>query len=340
MKYIEYNGQWQIFDTSKLKRYSLFNRPSKVSLNDLIYLEKVKIPTLEKELEVAIKEVANRILKAKKENKKILIISGAHIVKNGLGTFLIWLIKNNLVDHIAVNGAFIIHDLELALAGKTSESIPNDLKKGKFGFAKETADLINEALIEGNRRKLGYGETIGMLLSGDLTLSSYKNPEFPYKDISITYTAYKKRIPLTVHVAIGTDIIHMHPTFSGEATGECSARDFLILANTVSQFKEGTCILIGSQVIGVENFLKAVSMAANVGHPPIGLFTVVFDMRPVESTKAVEIGDDTKPVYYFRDIKSIVVRIPKAFKGEGIYVQGDHRKTLLVLWKYLYKGIC
>lgn len=336
---MEYRGRWRIFNTSSLKRYSLFDRPSKVSLDDLVYLEKTEVPVLGKDLDEMIGKVADRILKAKKENKRVLIISGAHIVKNGLGTFLIWMIKNNLVDHIAVNSAFIIHDLELALAGKTSESIPNALGEGKFGFAKETADLINGALIEGNRKKLGYGETMGMLLSGDLTLPSFEDLEFPHRDISVTYNAYKENIPLTVHVAIGADIVHMHPTFSGEATGGCSARDFLILAETVSQLKEGVCILIGSQVIGVENFLKAVSMAANAGYPPLGLFTAVFDMKPVESTKAVEIGDDTKPVYYFRDVKSIVVRIPKAFEGEGTYVQGDHRKTLLVLWKYLREGI-
>jgi len=336
---MEYRGRWRIFNTSSLKRYSLFDRPSKVSLDDLVYLEKTEVPVLGKDLDEMIRKVADRILKAKKENKRVLIISGAHIVKNGLGTFLIWMIKNNLVDHIAVNSAFIIHDLELALAGKTSESIPNALGEGKFGFAKETADLINGALIEGNRKKLGYGETMGMLLSGDLTLPSFEDLVFPHRDISVTYNAYKENIPLTVHVAIGADIVHMHPTFSGEATGGCSARDFLILAETVSQLKEGVCILIGSQGIGVENFLKAVSMAANAGHPPLGLFTAVFDMKPVESTKAVEIGDDTKPVYYFRDVKSIVVRIPKTFEGEGTYIQGDHRKTLLVLWKYLREGI-
>ena len=336
---MEYRGRWRIFNTSSLKRYSLFDRPSKVSLDDLVYLEKTEVPVLGKDLDEMIGKVASRILKAKKENKRVLIISGAHIVKNGLGTFLIWLIKNNLVDHIAVNSAFIIHDLELALAGKTSESIPNALGEGKFGFAKETADLINGALIEGNRKKLGYGEIMGMLLSGDLTLPSFEDLEFPHRDISVTYNTYKENIPLTVHVAIGADIVHMHPTFSGEATGGCSARDFLILAETVSQLKEGVCILIGSQVIGVENFLKAVSMAANAGYPPLGLFTAVFDMKPVESTKAVEIGDDTKPVYYFRDVKSIVVRIPKAFEGKGTYIQGDHRKTLLVLWKYLREGI-
>ncbi|PLV60041.1 hypothetical protein [Thermotoga sp. KOL6] len=336
---MEYKGRWRIFDTSRLKRYSLFERPSKVSLKDLVDLEKVKVPNLSEKLDNTIKKVAEKILEAKEKNKKILIISGAHIIKNGLGTFLIWLIKNGLVDHIAVNGAFIIHDLELALVGKTSESIPNALGEGKFGFAKETADIINEAINEGNKRKLGYGETIGMLLSDELTLPSFGKLEFPHKEISVVYNSYKNNVPLTVHIAIGADIVHMHPSFSGEAAGGCSARDFLILAETVSHLKEGVCILIGSQVIGVENFLKAVSMAANVGSPPSKLFTAVFDMKPVESVRPVEIGDERNPVYYFRDIKSVVVRIPKAFEGEGVYVQGDHRETLIALWEYLHRSI-
>ena len=332
---MEYSGKYEIFDVSKIKTYPLSTRPSKVKVNDLKELGEIlkNPPTLDEKTASSIEEIAKAILKAKQNNRKVMIISGAHIIKNGLGTFLIWLIKNNLVDYIAVNGAFTIHDFELAFAGMTSESIPNALSKGQFGFAKETGEILNKSIVKGNELKLGYGETLGKLLSQKL--QGFEGLEFPYKNKSVVYNAYEYGIPLTVHVGIGTDINHMHPSFDGGAIGACSARDFLIMAESVSELRDGVCILIGSAVVGVEVFLKAISMAANTGRPPYGLITADFDIRDANIFDA-ERGDESKPTYYFRDIKSIVVRIPQSFKGKGYYIKGDQRITLPFLWYQLF----
>jgi len=332
---MKYLGKYEIFDTSKIKTYSLFSRPSKVKIEDLMEFEKIQEDFSDLDVKTLsdIKEIAKTILAVKKKKNRVIIISGAHIIKNGLGTFLIWLIKNNLVDHIAVNGAFTIHDFELAFAGMTSESIPNALSSGKFGFAEETGRILNESIIKGNELKLGYGETLGKLFSRDL---EGFHLEFPHRDKSVVYNAYKHNIPLTVHVGIGTDINHMHPSFNGAAVGACSARDFLIMAESVSRLRGGMCILIGSAVIGVEVLLKAVSIAANVGNPPLELTTADFDIRDAKLSDA-EKNDESKPTYYFRDIKSVVVRIPKSFNGKGYYIKGDHRRTIPFLWKQLAK---
>jgi hypothetical protein len=332
---VEYSGKYRIFDVSKIETYSLFSRPSKVKINDLKNFEEITndFSDLDPQVTSNIQELAKAILKAKRNNKKVIIISGAHIIKNGLGTFLIWLMENDLVDHIGVNGAFTIHDFELAFAGMTSESIPNALSEGKFGFAKETGEILNKSIIKGNKLKLGYGETLGRLLLNEL--QGFESIEFPYRDKSVIYNAYKHGVPLTVHIGIGTDINQMHPSFDGAAAGACSTRDFLIMAESVSKLEDGVLILIGSAVTGVEVFLKAISMAANIGKPPYGLTTADFDIRDAILSDA---DDEDKPTYYFRDIKSIVVRIPKSFKGKGYYIKGDQRKTIPFLWKQLLKG--
>lgn len=331
---MQYSGRYKMFDVSKIGTYPLSSRPSKVKITDLKDLEEITddFSDLDPQTASNIKELTKTILRAKKSDKKVIIISGAHIIKNGLGTFLIWLMKNGLVDHIGVNGAFTIHDFELAFAGMTSESIPNALSEGKFGFAKESGEILNESIVRGNELKLGYGETLGKLLSKELR--GFEDLEFPYRDRSVIYNAYRHNVPLTVHVCIGTDINQMHPSFDGAAVGACSARDFLIMVESVSELKEGVCILIGSAVVGVEVFLKAISMAANIKKPPYGLTTADFDIRDANISD-VEKDDESKPTYYLRDIKSVVVRIPKAFKGKGYYIKGDQRRTVPFLWKQL-----
>lgn len=329
---VEYSGKYRTFDISKIKTYPLSSRPSKVRIDDLKDFEEVTddFSDLDPQVISNIQELAKAILKAKRNNKKVIVISGAHIIKNGLGTFLIWLMENGLVDHIGVNGAFTIHDFELAFIGMTSESIPNALSEGKFGFAKETGEILNKSIVKGDELKLGYGETLGRLLSQEL--QGFENLEFPYRDKSVVYNSYKHNVPLTVHIGIGTDINQMHPSFDGAAAGACSARDFLIMTESVSELEDGVCVLIGSAVMGVEVFLKAISMAANVGKPPYGLTTADFDIRDANLSDA---SDENKPSYYFRDIKSIVIRIPKSFKGKGYYVKGDQRRTIPFLWKQL-----
>lgn len=329
---MEYRGRYGFFDVSRIRKYSVFSRKSKFNLSSMMTEDDVKNTDLSKyevNLIEKLRKISSEMLKRKKEKRKVILITGAHVVKNGLGTFYIWLMKNGLVDHIASNGAMPIHDLEIAMVGMTSEDVPDALRKGKFGFAMETADLLNLSAIKGNEEKIGYGEAIGKLLNGE-----YTKMEFPYREFSVVWNAYRLGIPYTVHVALGNDIIHMHPSFDGEAVGGCSGRDFYVFAKTVEELEKGVVLLIGSVVIGVETFLKAVSMSANVGKPPMKILTADFDMRDVK-IEDVERNDPTKPSYYFRDIKSVVVRIPRSFDGVGYYVKGNYMDTIPAFWKIL-----
>lgn len=332
---MEYRGRYKMFDVSKIKTYPLETRPSEVTISDLIDPERILNEPL-KYYSSDLEKIARAILDAHKDNKPVVIMSGAHVVKNGLSPIYNEFIKQGIVDHIGVNGAFTIHDFELTFAGKTSESIPDALSKGLFGFAEETDRYLNDMLNYANKLKIGYGEALGRLISGE---PFPEHINFKYPDISVPYNAYKHGIPFTVHVGVGTDIFHMHPNFDGESVGGCSGRDFLIFAQKISEMTEGgVCLLIGSAVIGVEVYLKAFSMAANIGKIPNDVVMADLDLRKANINDAAEDRKD-KPTYYFRDIKSIVVRIPKAFNGRGYYIQGDQRDTLPALYKLVMENI-
>ncbi|MBI5199452.1 MAG: deoxyhypusine synthase family protein [Nitrospirae bacterium] len=211
------------------------------------------------------KEVADTIAKAYKKRKPIVLGMGAHPVKVGLNPIIIDLMRRRIITAIAMNGAGIIHDFELASAGKTSEDVAESLIHGSFGMAEETGKILNQAIIKGVLKGIGIGESIGReILRG----------RYPYKDKSILATGAKLNIPVTVHVAIGTDIIHMHPDADGSAIGEGSHIDFRIFTSVISQLKGGVYINLGSAVIMPEVFLKALTIARNIGHK-IKRFTTV-----------------------------------------------------------------
>ncbi len=332
---MEYKGKYEICDLSKTKTYPLATRPSEVYLKDLINLNDIVNEPLKYDSE-ELESLVTSIVEARKNGKPVIVFSGAHAVKNGLSPIYNDLIKRGIITAFGSNGAFTIHDFELALAGKTSESIPNALSKGLFGFAEETGKYINNALIHGNKLKIGYGESIGRLMSGE---PFPEKVNFPNREISVPYTAFKHNVPFCVHCAIGTDIYHMSKYFDGEAVGGCSGRDFLIFAHEITKLsKGGVCLLIGSAVVGVEAYLKAFSIAANIGKPPKNLITADFDMREANISDAQNNRKD-KPTYYFRDIKSIVVRVPRAFEGKGYYIKGDQRVTLPSLYKLIMQKI-
>lgn len=332
---MDYKGKYNVVDLDKVKTYSLFERPSEVTLENFIDLKRVLDDPLKydsQELEI----VADAIVDARKNGKPVIVFSGAHAVKNGLSPIYNDLIKRDMITAFASNGAFTIHDFELALAGKTSENVPNALEKGLFGFAEETNRYINEALIHGNKLKIGYGESMGRLISGE---PFPKHVDFPHKEISVQYNAFVNDVPFCTHCAIGDDIYHTTKYFDGEAIGGCSGRDFLIFANEVTKLTDGgVCLLIGSAVIGVEAYLKAFSIAANIGKVPNKIITADFDLREANIFDAQKSKKD-QPTYYFRDIKSIVVRIPNAFNGRGYYVKGDQNLTLPALYKLIVEKI-
>ncbi len=331
---MRYNGRYKIFDFKKIKRYPLNKRPNKVRIKDLIDLERILKEPLKYDTK-ELKDVAHAIIDAKKKGYPVIWTSGAHIIKNGMGPIISDLAKEGIIDIVGVNGAFTIHDFELALFGETSENVPNALSTGEFGFAYETGRYLNRAISLGDTLELGYGETLGGLISGELFVG--ENIDFKYPEYSVIYNLYSLDIPLTVHVAIGDDIHHMHPEFNPQAIGGTSGRDFGIFASYITKLTEGgVCLLTGSAVIMVEVYLKAFSMASNIGKAPKNIITADFDLRPA---RLEDVRDDTTYTYYFRDIKSIVTRIPESFNGRGYYIQGNHKDTIPSLYKMIKEMI-
>jgi deoxyhypusine synthase len=203
--------------------------------------------------------------RAARRDKLLLWGFGAHLIKVGLAPVMLDLMQRGLVQGVLMNGAGCVHDLELALMGRTSEDVGPALDDGSFGMARETAELLNRAIAEGHAARLGMGEAVGRaILSG----------RFPHKDRSLLATAARLGIPVTVHAAIGTDIHHMHPSADGAALGATSHRDFETLTRLVAVLEGGVLFNIGSAVILPEVFLKALALARNLGHR-VDRFTTV-----------------------------------------------------------------
>lgn len=342
---MEYNGKFKLFKQENLKTYPVSKRVSKVKIEDF---EDISTCTerdfnVSPDAAVKIRNLGRNIIKFRKNGKPVLIFTGAHLIKNCLGPVLIDLAQRGLVTLIGGNGATMIHDFELALTGKTSEDVADVLEKGKFGMAYEF-NYINKAIEIGDRNNLGLGETMGKFITDKTFLKmvmnempdNKKNIIFKYPGISLAANCYQLNIPYTVHVGIGVDVIDQHHTFNGRYKGGCSGRDFLILVNEITKFTQGGIIInIGSAVTGPEVILKAVSMASNDGKKPRDFIVADFDIRDDYSK---DISNQCSQHYYFRDQKSLVYRIPKSFGGEGIYVKGDQRDTVPLLYKEILKG--
>jgi len=343
---MEYGGKYNVFDLSQIDTYPLCTRSNKVTLDDLVRPEDLEGVTVELPDRTCrhIETVARAIVSCRKSDKPVVIFSGAHLIKNGLGPLLADLARRGLVTLVAGNCATAIHDFELALTGQTSENVPDALDKGQFGMAYEFA-YINCALSEGNECKFGFGESLGrMILDEDFreqvlaAVAKDNSPkDFAHPEISVLVACYENNIPFTVHAGIGTDVIDQHPSFDGQAKGGCSGRDFLIYANEITKLTDGGVLLnIGSAVTGPEVLLKAVSMAANTGKVPSGIITADFDVR-LHNPDAM--SDESSQGYYYRDQKSVVTRIPGAFTGKGLYIQGNQKQTFPLLYKKIIEGL-
>lgn len=268
--------------------------------------------------------LAEDIVRAKQNDRAILFICGAHVLRQGNAPLLIDLMERGVLKHLALNGAGAIHDFELALIGQTCESVARYVSEGQFGLWQETARL-NDVVNAGVREGLGFGEAVGRAI---------QEGDFPFRDTSVLAAAYRLGIPATVHVALGQDIVHEHPNCDGAAIGAATYTDFLIFAQTVTRLEGGVMLNIGSAVMGPEVYLKALAMARNVAHQRgeyIRHFTTaVFDLP--------DLGDDLSheapkhdPRYYFRPFKTILVRTV-ADGGRSYYVQGDHKATVPALY--------
>jgi phosphoheptose isomerase len=296
-----------------VKTYPLPQRPSRVALENLVS-PSAPLPEYE---HPELAEVAERIAAARQAGHPVIWMIGAHVVKRGLSPILIDLMERGIITHLASNGAAIIHDFEIAFQGTTSEDVAKSLEDGSFGMAEETGRELNLAIQSGARQGLGIGESVGTwMTAGD---------RFIHRDLSLVYTAYRYHIPYTVHVAIGTDIIHQHPLADFGAIGWGSGQDFKIFTASVCGLEGGVFCNFGSSVIGPEVFLKALSIARNLGNPVRIFTTANFDLLPLQDYRR-PLGED-QTEYYYRPRKNIVNR-PVSLGGKGFHITGDHRATI------------
>jgi hypothetical protein len=263
------------FDLTGLRTYELQSRPSKVFATDLGRPVEPDTPigewfdSLPKQLAATeLRKVRDHMLRVHRVGGMVAVAIGGHVIKTGCGPYLIDLIRRGVIRSISMNGSAAIHDFELAFAGKTSEDVAAQLHSGNFGMARETADAFAISAQEGSRNDLGLGYALGRYID---------QLGCDYPDASLVLAAYRSGIPCTVHVALGTDIVHMHPHVSGAALGEASMLDFRILCTVVSKLGRGVWINLGSAVVMPEVFLKAVAVVRNFGCDLDGLVTVNFD---------------------------------------------------------------
>jgi hypothetical protein len=215
-----------------------------------------------------LKKVARAVVTAREKGRPVILGMGAHPIKLGLSEIIIGLMKSGVITMLSTNGASIIHDFELAYNGRTSEDVAEELHKGTFGMARETGLLLNRAIKKGVKDGLGLGKSVGRMIA---------QSRFPYKEESLFGNAFSLGVPATVHVSIGADIIHMHPSADGAAIGEATFRDFKLFASALTQLEEGVYINLGSAVQMPEVFLKALTIARNLGHMVEKIITLDMD---------------------------------------------------------------
>jgi hypothetical protein len=299
-------------DLSGITTYPLASRPSKVTARDFAkaiapdsslkdFLEALPNILAVSEL----RELANRVREARERGRAIIIGLGGHVIKTGLGPILIDLMRRGYATGFAMNGSAMIHDFEIALAGATSEDVDATLGTGQFGMAEETGRIINEAIKRGASDHIGMGEALGRELD---SLGA------AHRERSLLCSAYEARLPVTVHVAIGTDIVHIHPTADGAATGQTTFQDFRLLCQLVRALDGGGVYLnLGSAVVLPEVFLKTVTVVRNLGHRLEGFSTANFDF-----------------IQHYRPLTN-VVRRPVAGSGRGFSFTGHHEIMIPVL---------
>jgi hypothetical protein len=303
---------------TSLQTYPLSSRKSKVSVRDF-----AKVPATNLSLSKFLDSLPNflavtdlrkllaAIQQARKQRRTILWGIGGHVIKVGLGPLLIDLMRRGFVSGIAMNGAALVHDFEIALVGNTSEDVESGLGAGEFGMAAETGEYLNQIAKVAMRARLGYGEAAGQFLVNAVI-------DVPYGDSSVLAAAYKLRIPVTVHLAIGTDIPHMHRTADGAALGSASHLDFRLFCTLVQQMHPGGIYLNwGSAVLLPEVFLKAVSVVRNLGVALRPITTANFDF-----------------IQHYRPMQNVVKRPTAAGRGRqgeeshGYAITGHHELLL------------
>ncbi|OQX18985.1 MAG: hypothetical protein BWK80_37440 [Desulfobacteraceae bacterium IS3] len=295
-------------DLSGLKTYSIAERKSKVCAEDFAcpwkkgagfkdFLDSLPDILAGSDIRAVIAAIASAF-----ENKKTVALAmGAHVIKVGLNPVLIDLMERGIVTAVAMNGAGIIHDSELAMTGRTSEDVAASLGDGTFGMARETGEFLSEAVKKAGRENIGLGAAVGAAIIEN---------KLPLADKSILATGLRLGIPVTVHIAVGTDIIHVHPGFDAAAAGGASHRDFRIFASVVSTLEQGVYLNVGSAVILPEVFLKAITLVRNLGHRVENFTTVNIDF-----------------IRHYRPVTNVVNR-PTLGGGKGFNLIGHHEIML------------
>jgi len=301
-----------MINIKKVKTYSIKARFSKVSSADFAKAPAKKrsfaafsasLPNILKAKDL--RAIVSDLVVARKKGKAAIFMSGAHVIKCGLNPVIIELIKKKVITCICLNGAGIIHDFEIAYQGKTSEDVAENLKSGRFGMGRETADFINSAVEEGSSKGLGLGYSVALKIS---------ESKLPNKNLSLLYNAYKNKVPVCVFVGIGTDIIHQHASFDAGLTARGSQEDFYKLTEHICRLNNGGVVLnFGSAVILPEVFLKALNLARNLGSKVRDFTTANFDM-----------------IYHYRPAQNVVSR-PVSSGGRGYYIIGHHEIILPLL---------
>ena len=307
------NYDVQPLELAGVKTYPLASRPSKVNLNDFArpldggasmrdFLE--SLPNV---LAVqSLKHIAQRMRRARELQKPIIWGIGGHVIKTGLAPLLIDLMDDGFVSAIAANGSVLVHDAEIAMIGSTSEDVDATLQEGVFGGADETGNLLNRAAQNGAQDQIGLGEAVGRSLLA---------VEPQHRNYSLLCAAYAARVPFTVHLTIGGDIAHFHPTVDGAALGATSHTDFRLLAELVKRMDGGGVYLnVGSAVVLPEVFLKCVTLVRNLGHPLTDITTANFDF-----------------IQSYRPLTNVVRRPTEKGAGEGYSITGHHELTIPLL---------
>jgi hypothetical protein len=299
-------------DFSRITTYPVSERANKVAVEDfaMVHPRGASFAAFLKTLPGFLaardfKATVERIAAAVKNGRPVLLMMGAHPIKCGLNPLIVDMMRRGILSAVAFNGAGAIHDFELAYQGETSEDVQKGLDDGSFGMVEETSRMMNDALESGVGRGEGAGEALGKaIIAGN----------FVNRQFSILSAGVEMNIPVTVHIAIGTDIIHQHPSAKGAVLGEASYRDFQLFAGVVSRLEGGVVLNVGSAVIMPEVFLKALTIARNLGHTVSDFTTANFDMirqyRPSEN----------------------VVRRPTHLGGTGFYVVGHHELMIPLLF--------
>ncbi len=302
-------------DPSGIRTYGLAQRPSKVHARDFRppyrpggsfrqFVESLPGFLQAEDL----RAVAQAVAQAHRQGRVVLVGMGAHNIKVGLQPLYADLMARGMLSGIALNGAAIVHDFEIALAGHTSEDVAAQLREGRFGMARETGAWLNRVILQGHQRGLGLGEAVGEAIWED---------GLPHRELSLLANAYRYRVTATVHVAVGTDIIHMHPDCDGEALGGATLRDFRRFAALVAELEGGVYLNVGSAVVLPEVFLKALTLARNLGRTVQRFTTANLDF-----------------VRHYRPSVNVVGR-PTGAGGRGYHLTGPHEILVPLLFGWV-----